>query len=129
MRRLVLFAAVLALPLSIAVGAQAPVVELKVGDMAPDFSLQASDGKTYKLSDFRGKKAVVVAWFPKAIDARLHDRVQVARGERPPAEELPDDLLHGQRRSARGQRRVRQGDVGEARRRRWWRRRKPTSRS
>jgi peroxiredoxin Q/BCP len=45
--------------------AQAPV-ELKPGDEAPDFTLQASDGKTYKLSDFRGKRAVVVAWFPKA---------------------------------------------------------------
>jgi peroxiredoxin Q/BCP len=38
----------------------------QVGDMAPDFSLQASDGKTYQLADFRGKQAVVVAWFPKA---------------------------------------------------------------
>lgn len=42
-------------------------VELKVGDPAPDFSLQASDGKTYKLSDFKGKEAVVLAWFPKAL--------------------------------------------------------------
>jgi thioredoxin-dependent peroxiredoxin len=42
-------------------------VELKVGDQAPDFTLEASDGKTYKLSDFKGKKAVVVAWFPKAF--------------------------------------------------------------
>ena len=41
--------------------------ELKVGDPAPDFSLPASDGKTYKLSDFKGKKAVVLAWFPKAF--------------------------------------------------------------
>lgn len=40
--------------------------ELKVGDKAPDFELKGSDGKTYKLSDFQGKKAVVVAWFPKA---------------------------------------------------------------
>lgn len=40
--------------------------ELKVGDKAPDFSLPGSDGKTYKLSDFKGKKAVVIAWFPKA---------------------------------------------------------------
>lgn len=39
---------------------------LKVGDMAPDFSLPASDGKTYTLSDYRGKQAVVLAWFPKA---------------------------------------------------------------
>ncbi len=41
--------------------------ELKVGDKAPDFSLKGSDGKTYALSDFKGKKAVVVAWFPKAF--------------------------------------------------------------
>jgi peroxiredoxin Q/BCP len=45
----------------------APAPELKVGDQAPDFSLQASDGKTYTLSDFKGKKAVVLAWFPKAF--------------------------------------------------------------
>jgi peroxiredoxin Q/BCP len=41
--------------------------ELKVGDAAPDFTLQASDGKTYKLSDFKGKQAVVIAWFPRAF--------------------------------------------------------------
>ncbi|MEX2357856.1 MAG: redoxin domain-containing protein, partial [Pirellulaceae bacterium] len=40
---------------------------LKVGDTAPDFTLPASDGKTYKLSDFKGKKAVVIAWFPRAF--------------------------------------------------------------
>ena len=47
--------------------AQAPAVELKVGDKAPNFKLQASDGKTYNLADFAGKKAVVVAWFPAAF--------------------------------------------------------------
>ena len=47
--------------------AQAPAVELKVGDKAPNFKLQASDGKTYNLADFMGKKAVVVAWFPAAF--------------------------------------------------------------
>lgn len=47
-----------------AVGAQA--ADLKVGDPAPDFTLRASDGKTYTLSEFRGKQAVVIAWFPKA---------------------------------------------------------------
>jgi peroxiredoxin Q/BCP len=41
--------------------------EVKVGDPAPDFELKASDGKTYKLSDFKDKQAVVVAWFPKAF--------------------------------------------------------------
>jgi peroxiredoxin Q/BCP len=40
--------------------------ELQPGDQAPDFSLQGSDGKTYKLSDLKGK-TVVVAWFPKAF--------------------------------------------------------------
>lgn len=39
---------------------------LKVGDMAPDFSLPGSDGKTHSLSDHRGR-TVVLAWFPKAF--------------------------------------------------------------
>jgi thioredoxin-dependent peroxiredoxin len=50
--------------------AQAPgasAVELKVGDKAPNFKLQGSDGKTHSLADFAGKKAVVVAWFPAAF--------------------------------------------------------------
>ena len=56
----------LAAALAAGVMAQAPA-ELKVGDMAPDFSLQGTDGKTHKLSEYRGKQAVVVAWFPKAF--------------------------------------------------------------
>jgi peroxiredoxin Q/BCP len=40
---------------------------LKTGDTAPDFSLMGSDGKSYKLSEFKGKQPVVVAWFPKAF--------------------------------------------------------------
>ena len=56
---------------SIATSAQQPVPgqpELKVGDAAPDFTLQASDGQTYTLSKLRGK-FVVLAWFPKAFTA------------------------------------------------------------
>ena len=53
--------------LVLAGGALAPAAELAVGDPAPDFKLQASDGKTYTLSQFKGKKAVVLAWFPKAF--------------------------------------------------------------
>ena len=41
--------------------------ELKAGDTAPAFSLPGSDGKTYTLEQFAGKKAVVIAWFPKAF--------------------------------------------------------------
>ena len=53
--------------LSLSLMAQAPATGLKVGDPAPDFKLQGTDGKTYQLSDFKGKKAVVIAWFPKAF--------------------------------------------------------------
>ena len=42
-------------------------VELKVGDMAPEFSLPGSDGRTYRLSEYRGKQVVVLAWFAKAF--------------------------------------------------------------
>jgi cytochrome oxidase Cu insertion factor (SCO1/SenC/PrrC family) len=39
---------------------------LKVGDLAPDFKMQYFDGKDLKdvsLSDFRGKKSVVLAFY------------------------------------------------------------------
>ena len=39
---------------------------LRPGDLAPDFTLPGSDGKTYSLADYRGVKPVVIAWFPKA---------------------------------------------------------------
>ena len=38
-----------------------------VGDAAPDFNLRGSDGRAYRLADFKGKKPVVLAWFPKAF--------------------------------------------------------------
>ena len=40
--------------------------DLKIGEPAPDFTLQASDGHTYTLSKLKGK-TVVLAWFPKAF--------------------------------------------------------------
>ena len=44
-----------------------PKTYLKVGDAAPDFTLRATDGKTYKLSDFKGKKNVVLAIYVLAF--------------------------------------------------------------
>lgn len=40
---------------------------LEVGEKAPHFTLQGSDGKTYSLADFAGKRGFVLAWFPKAF--------------------------------------------------------------
>ena len=37
------------------------------GDVAPPFTLPGSDGTTYTLADFKGDRAVVIAWFPKAF--------------------------------------------------------------
>jgi peroxiredoxin Q/BCP len=68
MKSLISLVAMLGLVLSLDVAPSFAAGEsLSVGDAAPDFTLQASDGKTYKLSDFKGKKAVVIAWFPKAF--------------------------------------------------------------
>ena len=51
---------------ALALGSQL-VMALEVGDKAPDFSLPASDGQTYSLSQFAGEKPVVIAFFPKAF--------------------------------------------------------------
>ena len=64
MKRLSIYSFVAALVASLPLCFAEP---LKVGDKAPNFELKGSDGKTYKLSDFQGKKPVVVAWFPKAF--------------------------------------------------------------
>ena len=39
---------------------------LKVGDRAPDFSLPDQSGKVVKLTDFRGRKNVVLAFYLRA---------------------------------------------------------------
>lgn len=50
-------------------GAQAPSPQthLKVGDPAPDFTLNDQNNKPVKLSDFRGKKNVVLAFYVLAF--------------------------------------------------------------
>lgn len=65
MKKFAVMLGVVALGLVGAVQAQAPV-DLKVGDMAPAFSLQGTDGKMHTLADYKGKM-VVVAWYPKAF--------------------------------------------------------------
>jgi cytochrome oxidase Cu insertion factor (SCO1/SenC/PrrC family) len=50
-----------------AAAAVVPAARVNVGDPAPDFSLPGSDGQTYRLADYKGKQAVVIAWFAKAF--------------------------------------------------------------
>ena len=65
-----LISVVLLAVLGVAAVAQQPAppkTNLKVGDPAPDFTLRATDGKTYKLSDFKNKKNVVLAIYVLAF--------------------------------------------------------------
>jgi peroxiredoxin Q/BCP len=51
--------------LALCVTAGVRAADLAVGDVAPEFSLEGTDGKTHSLSEFKGK-TVVLAWYPKA---------------------------------------------------------------
>lgn len=44
-----------------------PSTGLKAGDKAPDFELNDTTGTKVKLSDFRGKKNVVIAFYVLAF--------------------------------------------------------------
>jgi peroxiredoxin len=60
----------LALLTGVSLLAQAPAppkTHLKTGDMAPGFTLPSTTGKPVKLSDFRGQKNVVLAFYPAAF--------------------------------------------------------------
>jgi len=62
--------AVAALATTAALAQNAQKTPLKVGDEAPDFTVaanQASNHVAVKLSDFRGKKNVILAFFPAAF--------------------------------------------------------------
>jgi peroxiredoxin len=65
-----LAAAVLTTTAAWAQNATLPKTHLKIGDVAPDFSVTAnntSNRVAVKLSDFRGKKNVILAFFPAAF--------------------------------------------------------------
>ena len=51
--------------ITLALGAQA--AELKVGDRVPDFSLPDQNGNTVRLSDYLGKKNLVLAFYVLAF--------------------------------------------------------------
>lgn len=57
----------IAMALAVLLPAEGDASKLKVGDEAPAFSLPASTGKTITLAEFKGKKKVVLAFYPKAF--------------------------------------------------------------
>jgi peroxiredoxin Q/BCP len=59
-------AAVAMMAAAVSVGAQEQAAP-GVGDKAPNFKLVGTDGKIYTLEQFKGKSAVVIAWYPKAL--------------------------------------------------------------
>jgi peroxiredoxin len=71
MKKLLLFLGIIS-ALAVSVFAQGaaptpPPLSLKVGDTAPDFTLPSTTGGRVKLSDFRGKNNVVLAFFVPAF--------------------------------------------------------------
>ena len=52
-----------AMSMGFAAEEQTPMPTVKVGSMAPDFTLRDQTGKEVSLHDFRGKKSVVVAFY------------------------------------------------------------------
>ena len=68
-KKALIFATVFA-SLAISVYAQQPAppkTQLKVGQPAPDFTLPSTTGEKIKLSDFKGKKNVVLAFYVLAF--------------------------------------------------------------
>jgi peroxiredoxin Q/BCP len=60
-------AAIAAGLLALLVAAPVFAAELAVGDPAPAFALPGTDGELHRLADSLGRRAVVLAWFPKAF--------------------------------------------------------------
>ena len=56
---------------------------LSVGTLAPDFSLPSHNGRTVRLSDFRGKQLVILAFHPLAFTPVCAEQMRTYERERP----------------------------------------------
>ena len=64
---LLLSAGLVSGPMAAAQDSKAPVTNVKVGEQAPDFELSDQNGKRFRLSEYRGKKSVVLAFYVLAF--------------------------------------------------------------
>lgn len=67
MRRLLGAACLLAFSGGLMAQTAPPKTHLKVGDTAPDFTMPGTNDQKESLSAYRGKKNVVLAFFPAAF--------------------------------------------------------------
>jgi len=82
-----------ALAILMLLAASAEPVKLKVGDQAPAFSLPSSTGKTVSLADFKGKKKVVLAFYPKAFTGGCTKEMSGLRDHKADFDEVSAQVL------------------------------------
>jgi peroxiredoxin len=56
---------------------------LSAGTLAPEFSLSSHNGRTVRLSDFRGKQHVILAFHPLAFTPVCAEQMRTYERERP----------------------------------------------
>lgn len=66
---------------------------VQIGEVAPDFELRDQHGTPVRLSDFRGKKSVVVVFYPLAFSSVCSGELSALRDSFPEASRADVELL------------------------------------
>lgn len=69
------------------------MVELKVGDTAPDFELEDQNSRKVRLSKYRGKKKVLLAFFPFAFSPVCTNELGELKEKEEPIMKLDAQIL------------------------------------